>query len=512
MGIFAHGIKEVSGVSSIVEDASLESILQDSDVDTSMLTEDPEYDGNEIIGTIYENYNTIMTNVALTEATYFERTGEDYVWTEGVLSNFVGMIKKFLKKIWEKIKGLFKRFTMMIDKYNMQDRAFVKKYRKELFSGKDLTDFTFKGYKYTIDDRKINAALAACTASNGIGSAYFRKRAGEGLEEFDKDEDQSKVNDKYNDEMEKGRGNILALLGAKGSGSYTQEEFQKELKEVWRNGESEKEELDDININAVADELMTSKDTRKTLNTMFKETKKTIETDEKDIERRQKELWNELPHDAATGAKKERDDKEAYGRARDKYYQRATANNGEVSVSAPKWYTDGGGTRTISGKDAYDIFHNASAGDVENVLKPKRQNKDFGDNQWGWDKSKGHWSNLSGEEKERFFAYAFYSTKQNYANGPRPDQSNFKQTNKQYANRASKEFNLFLKLVRDTKAVMMSIQTSCMAALKERSRQNKAICVKVINYNPKSESFTESYEEDYTPTSGVNFLSSIELK
>lgn len=513
MGIFAHGIKEVSGISSIVEDASLESVLQDSDVDTSMLTEDPEYDGNEIIGTIYENYNTIMTNVALTEATYFERTGEDYVLTEGVLSNFVGMIKKFLKKIWEKIKGLFKRFTMMIDKYNMQDRAFVKKYRKELFSGKDLTDFTFKGYKYTIDDKKVGTSMQMCSGK----SSHFKDRAGEGREEFENDKDQDKLNDKYNDDLEKFRGKVLGVLGSKGSGAYTQDEFAKELKEVWRNNESEKEELDDISINTIADELMTSKDTKKILNTLFKEAKKAIEADEKEVERRQKDLWNELPYDEKTGKQKTRHDKDDYERAKAGYDS----------------YT-GGGVKTIGGvqytADALNDIYKRMANDCEREINNHQDDmiggQKLGDlnpiGQRGWDNSGNSYrriehktgSNGTWNDWERFcwFVKNFQQSRKDPLNIQTPNKDQFKQTNKQYANRASKEFNLFLRMIRDTKVIMMSIQTSCMAALKERSRQNKAICVKVINYNPKSESFTESYEEDSTPTSGVNFLSSIELK
>ena len=206
------------------------------------------------------------------------------------------MIKKFLKKIWEKIKGLFKRFTLMIDKYNMEDKAFVKKYRKELFNGKNLSDFKFKGYKYTIDDGKIGKALDLCTGDRM--AQKYSYSAGKGREDFA----DNKKDDSYSDDFEKERGNILAEMGGK-AGSYTQEEFTKELRELLRNGDSEKEELDKIEVGTITGELMTSRDTKKTLDTMFKTSKKAIDQEEKEIERKQKEFLNKQPGEPGTGSK-----------------------------------------------------------------------------------------------------------------------------------------------------------------------------------------------------------------
>ena len=72
MGIFSNDIRKVSGKSSIVEDATLETLVQDDETNVSNISEDMEWEGNEAIGTIHENYNTIMTNIGLAEANHYE--------------------------------------------------------------------------------------------------------------------------------------------------------------------------------------------------------------------------------------------------------------------------------------------------------------------------------------------------------------------------------------------------------------------------------------------------------
>ena len=479
MGIFSNDIRKVSGKSSIVEDATLETLVQDDETNVSNISEDMEWEGNEAIGTIHENYNTIMTNIGLAEANHYESYGNEMVWTEGVLSNFVGMIKKFLKKIWEKIKGLFKRFTLMIDKYNMEDKAFVKKYRKELFNGKNLSDFKFKGYKFTINDGDITKALAKCTGS----TERSKTRAGQGRSQFDADN----YDDKHSDELEKFRGDVLSQFTGGKAGSYTQEEFTKELRELLRNGDSEKEELDQINVGTITGELMTSRDTKKTLDTMFKTSKKAIDQEEKEIERKQKEFLNKQPGEPGTGSK----------------------DSGHIDIDQLKRDIEAYKAKYPNGTKTSPAIYRVLQ------LNPDDDNdlKLFYDKYLKITKHK-EFENLS--SRERYGVQVLMKTDSRFINKPETitaifNPSNRELTNDEYNTRAAREFNYYLRAVRDTKTCMIAIQTSVMAALKERSRQNKAICVKIIHYNPKSESYNEDYDYS-TKTSGVNFLSSIELK
>jgi len=490
MGIFSHGINSGTGYSSITENATIESLVEDSSINIDNVSEDFEYEGNEAIATVTENYNSIMMAIGITEASYLERTGREFVYTEGVLGDFLGKIKSFLKKIWEKIKGLFKRFTLMIDKYSMEDKAFVKKYRKELFNGKNLSDFKFKGYKYTIDNNKIEAGLGACTTA----ATEFKSFAGLGLEKFD----DNKMDERYQDDAETVRGDILKLLGGK-AGSYTQEEFTKELKEILRNGDSEKEELDNINVGTITGELMTSRDTKKTLDTMFKTSKKAIDQEEKEIERKQKDFLNKQPGEAGSGDKESGHlDIDQFQRDLDDYLKK---------------YPDG--TITVQGQpvpiNPNDESHLKYLWD--NYLK-QSQNAPL--NTMSFDQAKqvpGLIEFLKNHLKDSISKGRTHWPGQTRRVNV-PFTGGKKQlTNDQYNTRAAREFNYYLRAVRDTKTVMLSIQTTVMAALKERSRQNKAICVKIIHYNPKSESYNESYSGgDYSSYSGSNFLAGVELK
>ena len=459
MGIFSHGINSGTGYSSITENATIESLVEDSSINIDNVSEDFEYEGNEAIATVTENYNSIMMAIGITEASYLERTGREFVYTEGVLGDFLGKIKSFLKKIWEKIKGLFKRFTLMIDKYSMEDKAFVKKYRKELFNGKNLSDFKFKGYKYTIDDGDIGKALAECTGS----TARSKTRAGQGRSQFDDD----KYDDKHSDELETFRGLVLSKFKGGKTGSYTQEEFTKELRELLRNGDSEKEELDNINVGAITGEMMGARQTKKTIDTMFKTSKKAIDQDEKEIERNQKSFLNTQPLSD--------DAKKAKHRDWDKY-DKSVSDEKTTYYAADKSYADAAttaGVTSVTDKASYDAASDADKAKIKAEL-----DKAFSHNDAVFDNNNDN--KISGEV---------------------------------HSQRAAREFNYYLRDVRETKTVMLSIQTTVMAALKERSRQNKAICVKIIHYNPKSESYNESYSGgDYSSYSGSNFLAGVELK
>lgn len=60
MGIFSNDIRKVSGRSSIVEDATLETLVQDDETNVSNISEDMEWEGNEAIGTIHENLEIML--------------------------------------------------------------------------------------------------------------------------------------------------------------------------------------------------------------------------------------------------------------------------------------------------------------------------------------------------------------------------------------------------------------------------------------------------------------------
>ena len=224
-----------------------------------------------------ENFNKIMMAIGIHEATVYAESGEEVVYTEGTLSDIKDKIVSFIKSVWNKIVGLFKRFMSMIDSWTKDDKEFLKKYKGELVkrAGK-LKDFTFNGYKFTIGNKPT------------LGIAHLTKKVTEvNADSFDKYTDEDQTEDNYTDIEEKERGELLAAMGGS-SGTYTASEFSKELFELFRNGESSKTELENIDITSVLGELEGSKTARKEAEKAFKDAKRICDDFIKEIERTDK--------------------------------------------------------------------------------------------------------------------------------------------------------------------------------------------------------------------------------
>ena len=449
MGIYSNAVHEgYNGVEPTIQD-TLESIMVDESIEP--------YEGEDFtegalaaVCDIHENYNLFMNQIGIAELAAVENTGSLMVYTEGVLGDMVNAIKNFLKKIWEKIKSLFKRFMMMIDSYTKNDKEFITKYKKEIYSGKGLEDFSFKGWKFNKDAfTKTKDVCDQCT----LDSKIFNWQAGK----TDKTEEELKrLEEKYDDMLEDGRGKIISLLGGK-SGKYDSSEFTKELHAVFRSGEESKEELDDKDINAmggisgIANELMTSSDLKKTINNNIKAAKKAINTDEKEVERKQNEFFKSQPMD------KDEADKET------KDYSDFSYTSGQ---KGSKGHTE-----------TEDEFYDRIS---KNGSKMKKGSKNF---KASYDANKQTTPDIPA--KDASFSFG-------------------KTTNKEVANRKAKSFSIMIRAVRDTKSVLLQVEGACLNALKERSRQNKAIIIKYVAHKPKKESgFTESVQMGYTPFSNI---------
>ena len=270
MGFFTHEATRIIGGRTQYINDTFESVCEDVSIEPC--SEDLIEAGFDGIITMNENYNSIMRRMAYAEASALEETGKEFIYTEGVLGDLYNTIKSFLMKIWERIKSLFKRFIMILDSYAKNDKDFAKKYQKEIFSKSgDTSDFTFKGYKWNIDETRISRAILGCVVESA------RKFKDENrsdvdtdtIKQYDSKDDYTKNVDKESDNMEKIRAGIYNLLGS-GVGysqqsTLTSEEFRKEFHEFLRSGETEKEELDskDIDIQAMYNHLITSNKDRK---------------------------------------------------------------------------------------------------------------------------------------------------------------------------------------------------------------------------------------------------------
>lgn len=290
-----------------------EAVLQDDSLagvfDESMdLTEC----GLQAVIDINENYNMIEKALMGNELAYMEQTGKDYEYSDVVTEGFLESIKNFIKKVWEKLKALFHNFIMKLDSYMKNDKDFVNKYKKQIYSGKNLTDFKFKGFDFTIIPGNVTNALKRCedkyaegakmdisddgmrggghtTASlralsqdnnytgkigDAKGTAGASASGNETFEQADRN---------FEDRAESARAEIVKALnpGYNAGGKLDQGEFKKALFEALRNGESEKEELNKIEPVKMAGELVSSKDTKKIVSDQYKKSEKIIKNMEK---------------------------------------------------------------------------------------------------------------------------------------------------------------------------------------------------------------------------------------
>ena len=252
------------------------------------------------------NYQNIMEAIAFNEYDYFQATGEEMVYEAGELSGFFSKVKAFFVNLYQKIKGLFKKFIALIDSYVKSDKDFVNKYRRQLLSV-NTRDFEYKGYQF--DDGKISGL----NIESAMNDAYKET----GLPELkttttlvlDIDGKLSKIEDQ-DDITEKMRG--AALKSAGGSGSPIDAgEFSKELFMLFRSGEDSKDTLDKISVSDQIGYILNYGDTKKKAEKAFKELEKSINNTLKDLDKLEKEAVKKVPGTNETEKKKEFQDSQS---------------------------------------------------------------------------------------------------------------------------------------------------------------------------------------------------------
>lgn len=106
----------------------------------------------------YQNDQAIFEAVLgmdFAEAQAVNEGVEVEVFTEASVGGFIDKIKEFIKKAWEKIKGLFQTFITKFNNVVMRDnKAFVDKYKKAVLT-KDLSKMKYKWSKKKIDKIEI---------------------------------------------------------------------------------------------------------------------------------------------------------------------------------------------------------------------------------------------------------------------------------------------------------------------------------------------------------------------
>ena len=221
-----------------------------------------------IIAESEANYANIMKAVGIAELAVFEESGQEMIYEAADVKGFFGKVKDFFVNLMKKVKGLFEKFFAMINSYAKSDKEFVNKYRKQLLAV-NTRDFSFKGFKFTIDQVKIkeydeNGKDFINATFDSMNITENNANIKENMDKESIEADIKKVED--SDFSDKMRGKILGA-----SSDLTASEFSKEIFEKLRDGEDTKTEQENVNISTFLNDILSTKETKKTADRVFKE-------------------------------------------------------------------------------------------------------------------------------------------------------------------------------------------------------------------------------------------------
>lgn len=246
---------------------------------------DLEESAAAIIAQNEANYTTIMKSIGISELAVYESTGAEMIYEGANIKGFFAKIKEFFHKLWNKIKGMFKKFFALIGSYTMKDKDFVNKYKKDLLNV-NLKDFTAKGYIFG------NLLWSPSTAAGKI-EAEIKKAIGiTGFYVNDKNADT------INAECEKVEKEDVkeAMRGASiGKGKLDETEFTEELFKYFRGDEDAPVEIEGLSMSNLISLIQGTEELKKGANKAFKETEKIINETLKALDKTEKEALKTVP-------------------------------------------------------------------------------------------------------------------------------------------------------------------------------------------------------------------------
>ena len=260
--IYGNSILEGAGV--ILDESTYDECVYEAGIEGAMnIVAESEY-----------NWQKLMEATGIDELQYFVENGTEMVY-EASGTGFFAKAKDFFKKVWEKVKGLFRKFFGMFDAMVKDDAAFLSKYKNKLAKVDIPSDFKIKGYNFTID-KKAKIVDTNDSAIATIVTTITADKDGK-LAEYDSDD----INEQ-----------IRGIVLGDNNGKYTDKEFSTTLFENLRNGESDKEDIENITVGQIISALGSTKQLRKEAENNFKKIKKTIEDSIKTCEQAEKKALN----------------------------------------------------------------------------------------------------------------------------------------------------------------------------------------------------------------------------
>ena len=232
------------------------------------------------------NYNRIMQAIGIEELCAYSETGQELVYESSNVKGFIGKAKEFFMKMWEKIKGMFKKFFAMFDSYTKSDKDFINKYKTHLLKV-NARNFEYKGFNFT--NLNYDVAKAAEKALDPVPINT------DGTIGEDVEAGLNKVSNK-SEIVEKMRGAVL------GESSLEASEFTKELFKLFRSDEDSKETLDNINVSSLIANISGNSGLKKEADKSYKDLEKKFKETLKTLDKLEKSL-TKAATDSESGAK-----------------------------------------------------------------------------------------------------------------------------------------------------------------------------------------------------------------
>lgn len=252
--------------------------------------DNPFEDGMRIYAESENNYNNIMKAIAIDELNVLESTGSEMIYEAGALKSFFGKMKEFFVNLWEKIKGIFKKFFAKMNALILKDKDFVKKYKAAIIDvnikGFKYEGFEFKHLDASIENPQNISEIKKLSDIKGISDKKALIEYKESLSE---------------DALEK----VIAEYRGKlvGGPKIEKEDFAEALFKYYRNGEDEKVELESININELLKEIGDTAVMKKNGERALKDIGDRITAIIKELENAEKEALKKVPSEDIETAK-----------------------------------------------------------------------------------------------------------------------------------------------------------------------------------------------------------------
>lgn len=191
--------------------------------------------------------------------------------TEGVIKNGIEKIKNAFKKFLAKIKDYYHKIIAWFKAMFSNAEDFVKNYGDEVKKkASKVKGFTYKGYKYTLEtgNNKVESIKSEIDGaiSNCLNGFDFVNKATEISSEGLKNQLKDAISDSFKEDDKPSATEVVDKFLEEKFKYSDIAEMNTELRDLFRDGDTEKKEIKDFEENSVTEMLTFLKTSSKTIN------------------------------------------------------------------------------------------------------------------------------------------------------------------------------------------------------------------------------------------------------